>query len=90
MKTNPGAYTFNCAQRAYANFLENAPQTMVSMLVAGLAYPTLTAALGLGWLFSRVLNLVGYVYSGKDKGCFRVSYQAHRRLIRLQKHLIGV
>src|SRR5205085_4135986 len=52
MKANPAAYTFNCAQRAHANFLENAPQTMVSMLVAGIAYPTLTAVLGLGWLFS--------------------------------------
>jgi glutathione S-transferase len=68
MKANPAAHTFNCAQRAHANFLENAPQTMVSVLVAGLAYPSLTAVLGLAWLFSRVLYLVGYVYSGKEKG----------------------
>lgn len=68
VKTSPAAYTFNCAQRAHAQFLENMPQTMISMLVAGLAYPRATAALGAGWLASRVLYGVGYVYSEKDHG----------------------
>jgi glutathione S-transferase len=68
MKVNPVAYQFNCAQRAHAQFMENAPQTMMSMLVAGVAYPNATAVLGAGWLVSRCLFLYGYVWSKKEKG----------------------
>jgi glutathione S-transferase len=71
MKANPAAYDFNCAQRAHTQFMENAPQAMMSMLVAGLMYPNATAALGLGWLVSRVLYLYGYVYGKKEKGAGR-------------------
>jgi len=68
MKTNPAAYKFNCAQRAHAQFNENAPLTVMTMLVAGLVYPTATAATAAAWLVSRVLYLVGYVYSGEVQG----------------------
>ncbi|ERF70531.1 hypothetical protein EPUS_08593 [Endocarpon pusillum Z07020] len=68
MKANPAAYTFNCAQRAHAQFMENAPQTMMHMLVAGLQYPNATIALGLGWLVARMLYLYGYIYSDKPQG----------------------
>lgn len=71
MKANPLAYQFNCAQRAHANFQENAPQAMMSMLVAGVMYPNLTTWLGLGWLVSRGLFLYGYVYSKKEAGSGR-------------------
>ena len=64
-KENQEAYKFNCAQRAHANLLENMPQTIASMLFAGLEYPTATAALGLGWVVARSLYAVGYVMSGK-------------------------
>jgi glutathione S-transferase len=77
MKANPAAYTFNCAQRAHANFLENAPQTMIGMLVAGLAYPTLTTAVGVAWLVSRALYLLGYVYSGEENGKGRLWGRTH-------------
>lgn len=77
VKANPAAYTFNCAQRAHANFLENAPQTTVSILVAGLAYPRLTVALGLAWLVCRVLYVLGYVYSGKEEGKGRALGSPH-------------
>jgi glutathione S-transferase len=71
MKANPAAYRFNCAQRAHANFLENAPQTMMSMLVAGIMYPNATTWLGLGWLVSRAAYLYGYVYGNKEYGLNR-------------------
>lgn len=64
----PKAEQFNCAQRAHSNFLENAPQTMLFTLVAGLKYPQLTLGLGSAWLISRALFLYGYVYSGKPQG----------------------
>lgn len=64
----PKAEQFNCAQRAHANFLENAPQTMLFTLVAGLKWPNAAAAVGTGWLISRALFLYGYVYSGKPQG----------------------
>ncbi|OQD90670.1 hypothetical protein PENANT_c001G04708 [Penicillium antarcticum] len=64
----PLADKFNCAQRAHANFLENAPQTMLFTLVAGLKYPELAAGLGALWVFFRALFLHGYVFSGKAQG----------------------
>lgn len=66
MKSNPAAHQFNRAQRAHAQFMENAPQTIVSMLVSGLVYPNATIVLGLGWYISRVLYLYGYV-AGKEQ-----------------------
>jgi glutathione S-transferase len=71
VKANPAAHTFNCAQRAHAQFMENAPQTMLSMLVAGLEYPNATIGLSLGWLVFRVLYMYGYVYQDKPGGSGR-------------------
>lgn len=68
VKKNPEAYAFNCAQRAHANFLENAPWTAMAMLFAGLTYPRLSAGLGLGWLLFRLAFMRGYVFSGKPGG----------------------
>lgn len=62
------AEQFNCAQRAHANFLENAPQTMLTTLVAGLKYPQAAAGVATGWIVFRSLFLYGYVYSGKPQG----------------------
>ncbi|KAF9893422.1 hypothetical protein FE257_010734 [Aspergillus nanangensis] len=67
-KSNAKAEQFNCAQRAHANFLENASQTMLFTLVAGLKYPQLATAIGSAWLLCRALFLYGYVYSGKPQG----------------------
>ncbi|KAL2832870.1 hypothetical protein BDW59DRAFT_157016 [Aspergillus cavernicola] len=67
-KSNPKAHQFNCAQRAHGNFLENAPQTMLSILVAGLKYPSAAAGLGAVWVVLRCLFLYGYIYSSKPQG----------------------
>jgi glutathione S-transferase len=68
----PLAEKFNCAQRAHANFLENAPQTMFFTMVAGLKYPELAAGLGALWVVFRALFLHGYVYGGKAQGMGRL------------------
>ncbi|KAF7719515.1 Membrane-associated, eicosanoid/glutathione metabolism (MAPEG) family protein [Penicillium ucsense] len=67
-KENAKAEQFNCAQRAHANFLENASQTMLFTLVAGLKYPQLATAIGTAWVVLRSLFLYGYVFSGKAQG----------------------
>ncbi|KAJ5503006.1 hypothetical protein N7463_005880 [Penicillium fimorum] len=67
-KENRKAEQFNCAQRAHTNFLENASQTMLFTLVAGLKYPEWAAGLGALWVFFRALFLYGYVYSNKPQG----------------------
>lgn len=67
----PKADAFNCAQRAHTNYLENAPQTMLLTLVAGLKYPAATTLIGATWVVMRVLFLYGYVYSGQAAGAGR-------------------
>ncbi|KAJ5287004.1 hypothetical protein N7478_002690 [Penicillium angulare] len=67
-KENAKAEKFNCAQRAHTNFLENASQTMLFTLVAGLKYPELAAGISGLWVVFRSLFLYGYVYSGKPQG----------------------
>ena len=71
VKESKDAYKYTCAQRSHANFMENMPQAMVSMLVAGLTYPKATAALGAGWLVSRMLYAYGYIYGTREKGMGR-------------------
>ncbi|KAK4927175.1 hypothetical protein LTR66_016310 [Elasticomyces elasticus] len=67
-KSNPAAYKFNCAQRAHANLMENAPQVMAQLLFAGIEYPNATAILGTVWLVSRILFAYGYIQSDKPNG----------------------
>ncbi|KZZ88712.1 glutathione S-transferase [Ascosphaera apis ARSEF 7405] len=70
-KESREAEKFNCAQRAHANLLENLPQTIITTLVAGLAYPQGATIAGLLWSIARVLFLQGYVWSGKPRGMGR-------------------
>jgi glutathione S-transferase len=44
------------------------PQTIAYMLVAGMKWPTATAALGAAWAVSRALFAHGYIYSSKENG----------------------
>jgi glutathione S-transferase len=67
-KESQDAHKFNCAQRAHANLLENMSQTMAFMLFAGLQYPTASAALGVGWVISRIIYAAGYVYGSGSNG----------------------
>jgi glutathione S-transferase len=53
-------YLFNCAQRAHHNVVENYPAALTGMLISGLQYPKLAAALGSAWVFGRVIYAIGY------------------------------
>lgn len=61
-------YLFNCAQRSHTNFLENQPSVIAALLIAGINYPLSSAALGLGWVVSRVLYAVGYTSPSHERG----------------------
>ncbi|MCJ1257993.1 hypothetical protein MMC24_005821 [Lignoscripta atroalba] len=63
---SPPKYLFNCAQRAHANYLENQPQVLISLLIAGLKYPVLSAGLGVAWCVGRLMYAWGYSRKGKD------------------------
>ncbi|MCJ1379404.1 hypothetical protein MMC17_002505 [Xylographa soralifera] len=58
--TSKEKYLFNCAQRSHAQFLEQLPPFLVTLLVSGLKYPVLSAGLGAFWVVSRVLYAIGY------------------------------
>ncbi|KAI9880213.1 MAG: hypothetical protein M1830_004799 [Pleopsidium flavum] len=59
--TNQAAYLFNCAQRAHANYLENQPSLLATLMVAGLKYPLLASAMGAAWGVARLVYAFGYV-----------------------------
>lgn len=70
---NPAANQFNCAQRAHGNYLENFPNFLVLLAVAGLQYPTLSAGAGALYLVGRVTYALGYSTgdpSKRTKGAF--------------------
>ncbi len=73
-KVAKAMYVFNCAQRAHANFLENYPGFLASILISGVEYPVTAASLGLVWTLSRIAYAVGYTDSEKDKGAGRYKY----------------
>lgn len=54
---------FNCIQRAHQNAVENSPQFLFLLVVAGLEYPKASAAAGLLYLVGRVVFAQGY-YTG--------------------------
>jgi len=66
-RTDPAAFTFNCAQRAHANYIENQPSMLGALLLAGLRFPIAAAVMGVGWSVSRYLYMTGYC-SGKEGG----------------------
>lgn len=71
-KNNQAAYRFNCAQRAHGNLLENMPQAIASLLVAGIIYPTATPILGFLWVVLRAVYAYGYITSSKPQGKGRI------------------
>jgi len=57
---------FNCKQRVHQNTLEGFTTYMVTLLIAGLQYPTASAGLGLIWCLGRMAYSYGYT-SGDPK-----------------------
>jgi len=54
---------FNCIQRAHQNTLENYPQFLLLLFIAGLECPVYSAIAGLVWVLGRIAYALGY-YSG--------------------------
>lgn len=65
-------HRFNCAQRAHGNFLENSGTAVAAMIVAGVRFPLLTAACGLGWNLGRIVYAAGYTSSPLGSGAGRL------------------
>jgi glutathione S-transferase len=61
---DPKAYTFNCAQRAHGNFVENFTPFLGALLISGLRFPAASASLGAIWVAGRVWYATGYVSQG--------------------------
>ena len=61
-------FIFNCAQRAHANYMENHPSTVLSILIAGIRYPVASSIIGGIWMICRVLYAVGYTRRDKKAG----------------------
>ena len=57
-------YKFNNAQRSHQNFLEFAPATFAFLLIAGIYFPIIAAALGLGVVIGRIIYGYGYIANG--------------------------
>ncbi|CAG7821263.1 unnamed protein product [Allacma fusca] len=51
---------FNCYQRAHQNTLENYPQFLVLLLLAGIEMPCVSALAGLVFIAGRVVYALGY------------------------------
>ncbi|KAJ3895522.1 hypothetical protein GG344DRAFT_73040 [Lentinula edodes] len=54
-------HSFNCAQRAHQNTLENLPIIYTTTLVAALKFPKVAAAACAFWSLTRVLYTRGYI-----------------------------
>ncbi|KXX78697.1 Microsomal glutathione S-transferase 3 [Madurella mycetomatis] len=65
---DPKAFTFNCAQRAHANYTENLTPLLGQLFIAGLRYPVYAAALGTAWSAGRLLYLLGYTSARGPQG----------------------
>lgn len=60
---DPRAYTYNCAQRAHANYVENLFPAVGAMLLGGLRNPRAATLLGVSWMGMRVLYFLNYIMS---------------------------
>ena len=52
------------AQRAHANFIENLPTVLTTMVISGIKFPVLSGSLGAGWAIARILYVRGYILRG--------------------------
>ncbi|KAI7779919.1 hypothetical protein LA080_000242 [Diaporthe eres] len=53
-------HLFNCAQQAHENYMENLPCLLLPLMISGLRWPIVAAAMGLLWNLGRVFYALGY------------------------------
>jgi glutathione S-transferase len=63
---NKDARVFNCVQRGHQNCLEFLPQFFVVLLLGGLQYPRVAAALGAAHAVARLQYFRGYSTGNAD------------------------
>ncbi|XP_071495523.1 glutathione S-transferase 3, mitochondrial-like [Diadema antillarum] len=63
MMYSPDNMLFNCSQRAHQNTLENYPQFLMLLFLAGIGFPRAASVCGLVWIVSRFSYAYGY-YTG--------------------------
>jgi len=66
-EASPAAMSFNCAQRAHMNTLENTPHVLMGILFTGLKFPYLAAGLGTSWLAGRIIYTLCYTSNGPER-----------------------
>ncbi|EIE25236.1 glutathione S-transferase [Coccomyxa subellipsoidea C-169] len=59
-KENKDAELFDCVQRGHQNSLENYPQFLACLILAGLSYPVTSAITGVIYLIGRIVYFQGY------------------------------
>jgi len=57
---NQAKLVFNAAQRAHANFSDAYPAFLITLLISGLKFPTISAGMGIVWIAGRVAYALGY------------------------------
>lgn len=57
-------YTFNCAQRAHQNYVEQAASIVILILLLGLYAPVVAAQAGLVYIIGREIYSYGYRSGG--------------------------
>ncbi|KAF9179782.1 Microsomal glutathione S-transferase 3 [Haplosporangium sp. Z 767] len=58
---------FNCKQRVHQNTLEGFSSYLISLMIAGVRYPTAAAGLGLVWCLGRMAYSYGYTSGDPNK-----------------------
>ncbi|XP_075550429.1 glutathione S-transferase 3, mitochondrial-like isoform X2 [Dermacentor variabilis] len=58
---------FNCIQRSHQNFLENYPQFLMTLFLAGFEFPKVAAGAGLVYLVGRIVYAIGYSTGNPSK-----------------------
>ncbi|KAK9909243.1 hypothetical protein WJX75_009377 [Coccomyxa subellipsoidea] len=64
---NKDAELFNCVQRGHQNSLENYPQFLACLILAGLSYPITSAITGVVYLIGRIVYFAGYATGDPSK-----------------------
>ena len=59
-------YEFNSAQRAHYNFVEWIASTIALILIGGVYFPIVSAALGLAVFLGRLIYAIGYAVGGPN------------------------